>query len=65
VSEDDLVLLEAALRLDGHDVELHRYPGTGHWFMEDDRPDAFHAEAAALAWDRTVTFLDRHLRSSG
>ena len=57
VSDDDRAYLEAQLRLSGHDVEFHDYPGTGHWFVESDRPAAHVPEAAALAWDRTVAFL--------
>jgi carboxymethylenebutenolidase len=61
VPEDDVTLMEAHLRLLDKQVEFHRYEGTGHWFMEDDRPAAYHAEAADLAWRRTVEFLHRHL----
>ena len=57
VSEDEVVELEAHLHLIGREVEFHRYAGTGHWFVEEDRPAAFDPGAAALAWDRTVAFL--------
>lgn len=49
--------LEAALRRAGRPVTIHRYPGTGHWFLEPDRPQAFNQAAASLAWDRTLAFL--------
>jgi carboxymethylenebutenolidase len=45
-------------------VEFHRYPGTGHWFFEEDVKQAFNAKAAALAWDRTLAFLRRPLEVS-
>ncbi|HSL59258.1 MAG TPA: dienelactone hydrolase family protein [Acidimicrobiales bacterium] len=61
VSDDDLVEMEAHLRLLGKDVEFHRYPGTGHWFFEEDRPAAYHPAAADEAWARTVDFLHDHL----
>ena len=51
--------LEAALRQAGRSVSFHRYPGTGHWFFEPDRTQAFNPEAARLAWDRTLAFLKR------
>lgn len=51
--------LEAALRGAGRPAEIHRYPGTGHWFFEPDRTDAYNKAAASLAWDRTVEFLRR------
>jgi carboxymethylenebutenolidase len=60
VDEDGLVLLEADLHLLGLDTAFHRYPGTGHWFFEADRPE--HDPAAAqLAWERTIAFLREHL----
>jgi carboxymethylenebutenolidase len=60
VDDDQVVLMEAELRLHEREVEFHRYPGTHHWFFEEDRPE-HDPDAAALAWDRTVTFLRRHL----
>lgn len=35
------------------------YPGTGHWFAEADRTDAFNAEAARMAVTRDLEHLDR------
>jgi carboxymethylenebutenolidase len=61
VSDDEVVEMEAHLRLLAKDVEFHRYAGTGHWFIEDDRPAAYDDAAAQLAWERTIAFLHRHL----
>lgn len=60
VDEDGLALLEAELHLLELDTTFHRYPGTGHWFFEEDRPE-HDPEAAALAWTRTVEFFRQHL----
>jgi carboxymethylenebutenolidase len=49
--------LEESLRHAGRSVTFHRYPGTGHWFFERDRPDAYNQAAATLAWERTLSFL--------
>jgi len=49
--------LEASLKAAGRPVTFHRYPGTGHWFAEPDRADAYDPAAAELAWGRTVAFL--------
>jgi carboxymethylenebutenolidase len=59
-SDEGIAELEASLRSAGREVTIHRYPGTGHWFAEPSR-DAYRAEAADLAFERTVTFLREHL----
>jgi carboxymethylenebutenolidase len=41
-------------------AEVFRYDDAGHGFNCDLRP-GYHAEAAAIAWERTLTFLDQHL----
>jgi carboxymethylenebutenolidase len=51
---------EQGLRDAGREVVIHRYPGTGHWFAEPSR-DAYQAEAAELAFERTLTFLRSHV----
>jgi carboxymethylenebutenolidase len=53
--------LESALRAAGRPVTFHTYPGTGHWFFEPDRPDAYNEAAAKLAWERTLAFLKEEL----
>jgi carboxymethylenebutenolidase len=47
----------------GREAEFHTYPGTTHWFFEKDRPEAYNASAARLAWQRTVKFLKQHVPS--
>jgi carboxymethylenebutenolidase len=51
---------EKGLAAAGRDATIHRYPGTGHWFAEPSR-EAHRAEAADLAFDRTVAFLQGQL----
>lgn len=51
---------EGILKSAGRDVTIQRYPGTGHWFAEPSR-DAYRAEAADLAFERTVAFLRERL----
>jgi carboxymethylenebutenolidase len=59
--EDEYIdQLEAKLRADGREATFYRYSGLKHWFMEENRPE-YNAEAAALAWQRTLDFLRRHV----
>ncbi len=52
--------LEESLKRAGRPVTFYRYPGTGHWFFEPDRLQAYNPAAASLAWDRTLAFLNRN-----
>ena len=61
VSTSSIKRQQRQLRAADRHAEYHDYPGTGHWFFEWDRPDAYDAHAADLAWQRTIEFLDRHL----
>ncbi len=49
--------LEQTLKQAGRPVTFYRYSGTGHWFFEPDRPQAYNPQAASLAWERTLAFL--------
>ena len=52
---------EAALQAAGKSYEAHVYPGTNHGFHNDTTP-RYDAEAAALAWERTIAFFRQHLQ---
>lgn len=49
------------LRAGGRDVEMHVYEGAHHSFFNKTRPEAHHAEAAELSWQRTLDFFRKHL----
>ncbi len=44
----------------GGDVTVELYPATSHWFDEPSRPE-YDPKASALAWERTMAFLRKHL----
>lgn len=52
--------LVESLRTGGKDVEAHFYTAD-HAFFNDTRPEVHDADAARLAWDRTVDFFRRTL----
>ena len=45
----------------GKDVRVFTYPGAGHAFFDDTRPDVYDDEAARQAWIRTLEFLRAQL----
>lgn len=51
---------EAALKAAGTTYEGHVYPGTHHGFHNDSTP-RYDAEAAELAWSRTIAWFRTHL----
>ena len=53
---------EAALKAAGKRFEAFKYPGTQHGFNNDTTP-RFDAAAAGQAWQRTIAFFNRNLRS--
>jgi carboxymethylenebutenolidase len=54
--------LEKNMQAAGRSFTDYVYKGTGHWFFEKDQPMAFNEPAAQLAWERTVDFLNLHLK---
>lgn len=61
VADSGVKKLRKSLAAAGKVAEFHTYPGTGHWFFESDRPEAYRPDAAELAWQRATAFL----RASG
>ena len=53
---------EEALKAAKVDYQAFTYPGTQHGFNNDTTP-RFDKEAAALAWGRTISFFQKHLRT--
>ncbi len=52
---------EAALKQYRIPHEITIYPGAGHAFFNDTRPQAYHEAAARDAWDRTLAWLRKYL----
>jgi dienelactone hydrolase len=62
ISAADIEALEAELKRASKPYELFTYNGAPHAFDEDFRPVAYRPVASKLAWERTNTFLDWHLK---
>ena len=54
--------LEDTLKKLGKKVETAVYPGAGHGFFNDTRPEVYKKDAAADAWKRTVKLFRDSLR---
>ena len=59
-SAESVAQMEQELRAAGRPATFYTYPGTKHWFFGENRPE-YNAEAARLAWQRTVEFLHQQL----
>jgi len=58
----DVRATEEKIRGAGKEVTFHFYPGTKHWFVEENRPVEYNRDASDLAWKRTLEFLNSKLR---
>ena len=53
---------EEALKKASIDYHLYMYEGAQHAFNNDTTPARYHKEAAALAWQRTISFFKEKLK---
>lgn len=67
-TDDELVSVETVEALAAHlrsvsgvRVDVKTYPGAGHGFFDDTRPDAYAPACAQRAWQDTLAFLRDHL----
>ena len=57
-----IAVFEEALKKNNKEYQIFTYPGTGHGFNNDTNTTRYNAEAAKLAWDRTVGFFKEKLK---
>lgn len=62
IPSSDVEELRRRLSANGKDFDCVTYPGAGHAFLNEARPESFRPEAAADAWERAIDFFGRHLR---
>ncbi len=53
---------EEALKKAGKEYQIFIYKGAKHAFNNDSNPERYHAEAAKLAWERTIAFFKEKLK---
>jgi carboxymethylenebutenolidase len=53
---------EEALKQAGKTYQVYMYPGAQHAFHNDTAPTRYNADAAKLAWKRTIDFFNEKLR---
>ena len=59
-SAESVAEMEQEIKAAGRPATFYTYPGAKHWFIEGNRPE-YDAEAARLAWERTIAFLHQRL----
>ena len=62
VTRQEVDRLKDGLVKFGKPGQVHIYPEAGHAFFNDTRSDAYSAEDAKRAWDRTLQFFRQYLR---
>ena len=56
---------QEALKKAGKQADIKIYAGAKHGFFNDTRPEAYNAEAAADAWQRTLKFFQERMKKKG
>lgn len=54
---------ESALSENGIEFTFHRYDGAGHAFQNFPTPDRYREQQSEDAWDKSINFLNQHLKS--
>jgi len=62
VTKQEVDRLQQGLQQHSKPGTVYTYPEAGHAFFNDTRADAYHGPSAKLAWERTLAFLQEHLR---
>ncbi|MCP2338964.1 dienelactone hydrolase family protein [Actinomadura rupiterrae] len=64
IPAEQVAAIDSALAGVGIGFEQHVYAEAGHAFACDARPHMYREPAAALAWERTHAFLEKHLQEA-
>jgi carboxymethylenebutenolidase len=62
ITPERVSAFRAALAKAGKPAQVFEYSGAGHAFMHEGQP-SYRADAARVAWARTLAFLQKHLKS--
>jgi carboxymethylenebutenolidase len=62
IPASEVEAFESAMNSAHKSIDVKVYPGAGHGFENSDNRLGYRESAAENAWQRTVTFLDQHLK---
>jgi len=62
ITPDDVKMFQQSMEKMGKKIEVKIYPDAGHAFENETNKQAYHADDAADAWQRTIAFLASNLK---